>query len=229
MYPTVLTESRPLLKHHPLGASTGYIVDHRGDWPRLVEEAVSVSSFAVELAALSEGEFPLLVDYLASEPTMPFRYVSVHGPSKDRRMPEPDLVAVLAGMPSVVDALVLHPDLIDDVAAYEPLGSRLVIENMDARKDTGRTADELEPLFDALPAAGLCLDVPHAWSVDPSMEVGHELLNRFTSRLRHLHVSSVSGDCQHEPLTTAHEELFAPLLARCRDVPWILEAPLREP
>lgn len=218
-----------MLTHHPLGASTGYMVDHRGDWPRLVEEAVSASSFAVELAALSEGEFPSLVDYLASDPTLPFRYVSVHGPSKDRRMPEADLVVALAGMPSFVDALVLHPDLMDDVAAYEPLGSRLVIENMDARKAIGRTADELEPVFDALPEAGLCFDVPHAWSVDPSMAVGHELLTRFTSRLRHVHVSSVSGECRHEPLTAEHEEVFAPLLARCRDVPWILEAPLREP
>lgn len=188
-----------------------------------------MSSFAVELAALSEDEFPSLVDYLASEPTLPFRYVSVHGPSKDRRMPEGDLVAALARMPPFVDALVLHPDLFDDVALYEQLGGRLVIENMDARKETGRTADELEPFFDALPAAGLCFDVPHAWSVDPSMEIGHELLNRFRSRLRHLHVSSVSGDCHHEPLTAEHEELFAPLLARCKDVPWILEAPSREP
>jgi hypothetical protein len=203
------------------------MVDHRGDWPRLVDEAISVSSFAVELAALSEDEFPSLVEYLSSEPALPFRYVSVHGPSKDRRMPEADLVAVLADMPSFVDAVVLHPDLIDDVAAYEPLGARLVIENMDARKDGGRTGDELRSVFDALPEAGFCFDVPHAWSVDPSMKVGHELLSRFTPRLRHLHVSSVSGDCHHEPLTDEHEELFAPLLDRCRDVPWILEAPLR--
>jgi hypothetical protein len=93
------------------------MVDHRGNWPRLVEEAVSVSTFAVELAALSEGEFPSLIEYLASEPALPFRYVSVHGPSKDRRMPEADLIAVLAEIPAFVDALVLHPDVIDDVAA----------------------------------------------------------------------------------------------------------------
>jgi hypothetical protein len=100
MHSIALTEPKPLQKHHPLGASTGYMVDHRGDWPRLIEEAVSVSSFVVELAALSEDEFPSLVEYLASEPALPFRYISVHGPSKDRRMPEADLVAVLAGRPA---------------------------------------------------------------------------------------------------------------------------------
>ena len=228
MHSPALSELSPLLQHHPLGASTGYMVDRRGDWPILIEEAVSVSSFAVELAALSEDELPSLLDYLASGPALPFRYVSVHGPSKDRRMPESELVAMLAGVPPFVDAVVLHPDHIDHAPAYAPLGSRLVIENMDMRKETGRTVDELGPVFDALPEAGFCFDVAHAWSIDSTMQVGHHLLNRFAPRLRHLHVSSVTGDCRHEPLTVEHEALFAPLLARCRDVPWILEAPIRE-
>ena len=201
------------------------MVDHRGDWSRLIEEALSVSSFVVELAALSEDEFPSLVEYLASIPPCPSA-TSASTARARTAMPEADLVAVLADLPSFVDAVVLHPDLMDDVAAYEPLGQRLVIENMDARKGAGRTADELQPLS-TLPEAGLCFDVPHAWSVDPSMKVGNELLDRFTPRLRHLHVSSVSGKCHHAPLTAEHEELFAPLLDRCRDVPWILEAPLR--
>jgi len=228
MHVSVVTEPTSLRQHHPLGASTGYMVDHRGDWPRLIEEATAVSSFAVEFTALSEREFPALLDYLASGPALPFRYVSVHGPTKDRRMPESELVAVLDDMPAFIDAMVLHPDLIEDVAAYKPLGSRLVIENMDARKSAGRTADELERFFDELPAAGFCFDVPHAWSVDPSMEMGHDLLSRFTSRLREVHISSVTDECHHEALTVEHEELFGPLLARCTDVPWILEAPLRE-
>ena len=56
-----------------------------------------------------------------------------------------------------VDAVVVHPDTIDDPARYAPLGSALVLENMDARKHGGRTADELEPYFAALPQAGSLL------------------------------------------------------------------------
>lgn len=204
------------------------MVDQRGDWSALVDQALSVSSFAVEFAALSENELPSLLEYLASAPVLPFRYISVHGPSKDRRMPERELVAMFADVPPFVDAVVLHPDLIDDPSAYVPLGSRLVIENMDLRKEIGRTVGELGPVFDAVPNAGFCFDVAHAWSIDPTMQAGHDLLSQFTSRLRHLHISSVSGDCHHEPLTAEHEELFGPLLARCCDVPWILEAPIRE-
>ena len=223
----LLIEMTPPLGHHPVGASTGYMVGLRGDWPRLAEEASRVSSFAVELTALSEDELPSLLDFLASAPALPFRYVSVHGPSKARRMPEADLVARLAEVPAFVDAVVLHPDQIEDPALYSSLGTRLVIENMDSRKSAGRTGDELAPLFEALPEAGFCFDVAHAWTIDPGMEVGEDLLDRFVSRLRHVHLSSISQELGHVPLTIEHEEVFEPLLSRCRDVPWIFEAPPR--
>jgi hypothetical protein len=67
----VLSEPGVLSAHHPVGISTGYVVDHRGDWPQLVEDAVAVSSFAVELAALSEGELPGLLEFLAERRRFP--------------------------------------------------------------------------------------------------------------------------------------------------------------
>jgi hypothetical protein len=221
-----LTESRPLLAHHPIGASTGFLVQQRGDWPALAAEAAALSPFTAELAALSEDELPGLLAYLATGPSLPFHYLSVHAPSKALRMAEAKLVDALARLPAHVDAIVVHPDVIDDVAQYRRLGARLVLENMDTRKAGGRTADELAPYFDALPEAGLCLDVAHARDVDPSMAGARELLDRFAGRLRHLHVSSLDGDGHHVPLRAADEAAFQPVLRRCRDVPWILEAPL---
>jgi hypothetical protein len=220
-----LTESRPLLAHHPLGASTGFLVEHRGDWPALAAAAAALSPFTAELAALSEDELPGLLAYLATDPSLPFHYLSVHAPSKALRMAEAKLVDALARLPAHVDAIVVHPDVIDDVAQYRRLGPRLVLENMDTRKAGGRTAAELAPYFDALPEAGLCLDVAHARDVDPSMAGAAELLDRFAGRLRHLHVSSLDGDGHHVPLRATDESAFGPVLTRCRDVPWILEAP----
>lgn len=214
----------PLLGHHPVGASTGYMVEHRGNWPALVEEASRVSSFAVELTALGEDELPALLSFLEGDPPLPFRYVSVHGPSKGRQMSEEDLVSRLAVLPAFVDAIVLHPDQIEDPSLYASLGSRLLIENMDARKDSGKRGEELERLFEALPAAGFCFDVAHAWTVDPTMALGEELLDLFASRLKHVHLSSMSEGLSHVPLQAEQQALFMPLLSRCNDVPWILEA-----
>lgn len=214
----------PWLDHHPVGASTGYMLSNRGDWLALVEEASRVSSFAVELTALGEDELPALLRFLGEEPPLPFRYVSVHGPSKERRMLEDELVSRLAGLPAFVDAIVLHPDQMENPAHYEALGGRLLIENMDSRKEAGKYADELERLFEQLPAAGFCFDVAHAWTVDPTMGLGRDLLDRFADRLKHVHLSSISENLEHVPLSEEQEELFMPLLSRCRDVPWILEA-----
>ncbi len=174
---------------------------HRGDWPRLVEEASRVSSFAIELAALDEDELPELIDFLARGTPLPFRYLSVHGPSKGRRMSEMALVARLGELPAVVDAIVLHPDQIHQPALYASLGSRLVVENMDARKTSGGDGEELGALFEELPAAGFCFDIAHAWTVDETMAVGEDLLDRFASRLRHVHLSSIlsgAGACAVE-------------------------------
>jgi hypothetical protein len=221
-----LTDPGSLLAHHPIGASTGFLVEARGDWPALAEQAIALSSFTAELAALSEHELPGLLTFLQTSPQLPFNYLSVHGPSKSLTMAEAKLVDMLNRLPASVDAIVMHPDVIDDAATVRRLGSRLVLENMDTRKATGRTADDLAPLFEQLPDAGLCLDVAHARDADPSMELAHELLDRFTGRLRHLHVSSLDADGHHVPLTEADLEAFRPVLDRCRDVPWILEAPL---
>jgi hypothetical protein len=220
-------DSRSITAHHPLGTSTGHVVELRGQWDLLVRRALDVSTLAVELAALSEPEFLGLCDWLETAGRgLPFRFLSIHAPTKLLASPEEEIVARLRALPPVVDAIVVHPDVLEDPARYAALGRTLVIENMDARKGIGRTAAELEPYFDALPDAGFCLDVPHAGTIDPTMGVAHELLDAFGERLRHLHVSSVDEDCHHIPLTARDEESFAPVLARCRDVPWILEADL---
>jgi hypothetical protein len=202
------------------------MADRRGDWPALTWEALRTSVYAIELAALSEDELPGLVEYLGSGVDLPFRFVSVHAPSKHRKMSEAQLVDALVALPCWIDAIVVHPDTIEDAALYRRLGSRLAIENMDARKQDGRTAEELAPYFEALPDAGLCFDVAHAWSIDPSMEEAERLLDSLAGKLRHVHVSSLDETGHHVPLTPEHEDVFEHTLGRCLGVPWILEAPL---
>lgn len=214
-------------RHHPLGASTGYMADHRGDWLRQIKMAWEVSPFAIELSALSEPELPSLAEFLESDRSLPFRYISIHGPSKNLQGDEERLVAELAKLSRYANAIVMHPDTIEDPSNFQVLGHKLLLENMDARKDAGRTPQELGPLFGELSDAGFCLDIPHAWSVDPSMEVAGELLDSFGPRLRHVHLSSLSDDLHHVPLTGEDEARFSSTLTRCLDVPWIFEAPPR--
>ena len=66
--------------------------------------------------------------------------------------------------------IILHPDAIGDHGCWRAFGRWACIENMDDRKITGRTAEELEPHFDRLPDATFCLDLGHARQVDPTLE-----------------------------------------------------------
>jgi hypothetical protein len=224
--PSLLYSSSPALAAHSMvGCSTGYMMDKRNDWPALVADAARVSSAAIELSALSEEELPGLRAYLAGAPRLPFHFVSVHGPSKHRTMPDGELVEQLQRLPSWVSAIVLHPDTMDDLEPYQRLGRRLVVENMDARKASGHTAEDLGRIFDTLPQARFCFDIAHAKAVDSTMEVGAALLSAFVTRLSHVHLSSLDARDSHVPLTPSDESLFADLLRRCADVPWILEAP----
>ena len=199
--------------------------DLRDDWPAQIAEAEAVSIFAVELSALSEKQLEPLRDYLASTPPLPFRYISVHGPSKDREIEEAELVTRLQELADWAQGIVMHPDTIEDPGLYRSLGRALLIENMDSRKEWGRTRDELAEVFGDLPEAGFCFDIAHAWSIDPEMAVAGDLLDGFGNRLRHVHLSSLSQELHHVPLTDEHAGFFRPLLERCVDVPWILEAP----
>lgn len=223
----VPTTGRALTAHHPLGTSTGHLVELRGEWDLLVRRALDVSTLAVELAALSEPEFVSLCDWLERNGDgLPFDFVSVHAPTKHRELPEQELVERLLALPPSVDAVVLHPDALERPERYAALGSTAAVENMDARKPGGRTVAELAPIFAALPDAAFCLDVPHAQSVDPTLDEAHRLLDAYGERLRHVHVSSLDAACHHVPLTVADERAFAPVLRRCTDVPWILESAL---
>jgi hypothetical protein len=219
--------SRTLLAdHHPLGASTGYMTARREDWATLVRRACEVSTFAVELSALGERELPGLLAFLEGRPLLPFHYLSVHAPTKGRRLPEPELAALLARLPPHVDAVVVHPDQIADPEAWRVVGHRLLLENMDARKPGGQRPEQLAALYAALPDAGFCLDVAHAAAVDPTMRLAHDLLDAHGRRLREVHLSSLRRDRgSHVALTRRDEARFAPVLRRCPDVPWILEAP----
>ena len=207
-----------------MGWSTGFLTEERGQWRALARRAAEHSTLAAELSALSEPELPGLVSYLFSDDALPFLFLSIHGPSKKRELPEAELVDILADLQTKAEVVVLHPDAMHDVSQYRRLGTFLAIENMDSRKGTGHTVEQLEPIMAALPDARLCFDVAHAKDIDSSMHEGVRILDRWGDRLSHVHVSSLDSSCHHVSLTPEDERLFAPLLDRCRDVPWILEA-----
>jgi hypothetical protein len=106
---TAIAPDRRLSDHYLLGASTGFLGRWRGEWDELLVRSLSVSSFAAEFAALSEPEFAGLARFLKDRPRLPFVYLSVHAPVKEREASEETLVDWLWALSPRVESIVVHP------------------------------------------------------------------------------------------------------------------------
>jgi sugar phosphate isomerase/epimerase len=209
------------------GIATGAYLAEREDWPAALARVRREGWRKVELTAIRRERLDALVLALTADAGLVdgFEHVSVHAPAADY---VDDPQAVVAALRALPYDIVLHPDVYRGQGWVRELVSRAVFENMDAVKSFGKDAADLTETFQAFPEAGFCLDVAHVWTNDPTLALGHELLDAHAGRLRQLHVSGIERDGTHRPTTAADLELYAPLLVRCAGVPWLLESELAE-
>lgn len=183
----------------PIGFSTGALA--YADFQQGLSIIRDHQLRTVELSALREEELEPLIASLEDLDLKDFDYVSFHAPSKLKTLTEEQTIRLLDRVARKSWSLIIHPDVIGNFDSWAVFGDLLCIENMDKRKPIGRTARELDLIFDKLPHASLCLDLGHARQVDPTMSVALEILKSFGTKLRQLHVSEVNTGSQHDPLS----------------------------
>jgi hypothetical protein len=207
------------------GISTGAYEEERDAWNAAVQRARREGWPCLELCAILPPLLNSLREYLARpDPQLEtFARISIHAPVG---VASTDVVThAILRLPLDGD-VILHPDVYGIEDEVHVLGDRAVFENMDVAKGFGRTVEDLGVVFERFPAAGFCLDVAHVWTNDPSLALGHDLLDAFGGRLRQIHVSGIERDGTHRPTTPEDLELYAPLLDRCLDIPQVLETVL---
>lgn len=183
----------------PIGFSTGALA--RSDFRRALEMLIVRGIDVVELSALRLEELDPLIGALPTLPLHNFSFVSVHVPSRFTPEQEAWVIARLRAFTDRNFPVVVHPDVVFTPALWAPLGSALLLENMDKRKPVGRTLAEMRAVFAVLPDAGFCFDVGHSRQVDPSMTGAWELLNGLGSRLKEVHLSEVNTASHHDPVS----------------------------
>jgi hypothetical protein len=206
-----------------IGFSTGALA--RGDFVQGLRLLEDKHVEAVELSALRYTELP---DILTKLPLhletlkKRYRYISFHAPTNFKD--EPELIRQLRPIVGLGWNIVVHPDTIHDRSLWRTLGSCVCLENMDSRKKTGRTADELYEFFEEIPQARLCFDIAHAREVDPTMTEAAYILAKFGERLAQVHLSEVDGRGVHFAMSLSAElayERFSDIMSK---VPIILES-----
>lgn len=188
-----------------IGFSTGAIA--KGDFRTALSQLAERQVSAVELSALREHELPALVDALSGLDLSPFAYVSLHVPSSFCELSENRVVDLLGTVDRSIP-LIVHPDSIISADLWRPFGRQLCLENMDQRKRTGRTLEELEEWFGLLPEASFCFDVGHARQVDLTMTLAVRLLLRYSDRIRQVHMSEVTPSGAHVPMSFSARGAF---------------------
>jgi hypothetical protein len=182
-----------------LGYSTGALA--QSDFRRALRMLKDQPVGAVELSAMREKELIPLIRSLDELELSGFEYVSIHAPSQFFAESEGWIFQELYDIRHRGWPIVVHPDTLYDFSLWRLLGNLLCIENMDKRKPVGRTAHELEWLFQQCPDASFCFDIGHARQVDTSMIEAYRMLKRFSERLRQVHVSEVNTRNKHDPLS----------------------------
>ncbi len=206
-----------------IGFSTGAIA--RDDFRAALDIIRLHELDVVELSALRFGELEPLCLAIPLLDLSRFTFVSVHAPSRFTTEQEPVVIALLNELAHQGYPVVVHPDVMFHPDQWEGLGERLLIENMDKRKPTGRTVHELQDLFATLPRAGFCFDIGHARQVDPSMTEAALLVRAFQGRLALVHMSEVNTASRHDPISPNAVLAFSSVMSTIEvGVPIILES-----
>lgn len=208
-----------------IGFSSGTLDPH--DPEGAIGGSLELGLTAIELSALRLHELEAVADALSDPRLERFAWVSIHAPSDIPRDRESEVARRLIELSGQRFPVVVHPDVISTPQAWAALGSRLLLENMDRRKQVGRFADEFEEWFDVFPEAGLCLDVAHVRQVDPTLTEGMKFVRMFGDRLREIHVSEVTSTSRHRRISLHASAYLKGFLRGIRsDIPLILESVL---
>lgn len=146
-----------------------------------------------------------------------FKYRSIHAPILDLdlkplRYPSETaekLLKIVDNLISVVDPAVVlfHPDIVDD---FNYLNSRydslIAFENMDSKKNFGRTVKDMKNVFKKSPRAKWVFDVNHLFTNDSSMSSANYFHEAFGDRLTHYHISGFGG--LHDCFYRTHEDVI---------------------
>lgn len=179
----------------------------------------------IELSALRIEELDPLVSEINDIDLSAFSHISVHVPTRIQRTDEKEIVERLHSFSRRGWPIILHPDVVHDFSLWHGFGHLLCIENMDKRKPSGKTVQEMREVFSVLPEAAFCFDMGHARQVDPSMMVAHSLLKEFGPRLREVHMSDVDASSRHNALSDGSILAFQEMAGMIPEsVPVILES-----
>lgn len=195
----------------------------------------SFGANAIELDFLTPtqlNEFKLTLGMIAD--IKRFDYVSIHTPYQEvrykRGLNTEKIIEKLKHLCEYlpIQGIVLHPDITDDFKYLENSGLPFLIENMDNKKEFGKSPEHFRELINKC-SFGFVFDAQHAYENDPTMKSGIELISIMGDRLKEMHVSGQKKTEMHYPIHASdNRQEIQKILELKIKVPKILEVSLAD-
>jgi hypothetical protein len=204
-----------------MGIKLGYSVSSTSKNPddllRKLKKLAEQQTDVIELGLTREEKFQHkftkeIVKYIRQ-----FKYRSIHTPILDLelkplRYPSKAakrLLKIIDNLAADIDPSVVlfHPNIVGDFDYLNKrYGSLVAFENMDSRKDFGKTVEDMKKVFKKSPMAKWVFDVNHLYTNDSSMKSARLFYKAFGDKLVSYHISSL-GD-RHDCFCRTHEDVI---------------------
>jgi hypothetical protein len=182
---------------------------------------------AIEISCMRTEEIEHLLRLNEEDLSPYFSHISLHAPT--RKIKYGDNAACLsvlekiweAHLRLIFNAVIIHPDLVEDFSVFQDCPLPLAFENMDSRKIFGKTPEDFEYIL-RKGQSRLVLDLNHCYTNDSSLGLADKFKKTFKGNICEYHLSGFTK--YHELLYVTRQCQLIEAVAATNDTPIIIES-----
>ena len=168
-----------------------------------IYKSLGCKAIEIGLINANEKERWAAVKELTVDDFESFEHISLHAPAMDFVYDDNDTTKyVLEEIQKLYEKFhfkhaIIHPERVKDWGVFKNISFPIATENMDSRKEIGRTVSSLNDIF-AKADIPLVLDMNHCYVNDNSLKLATEMYSAFKDRIVQIHLSGFKE--LHDPL-----------------------------
>ena len=179
----------------------------------------SIGCNVIQLMCLSDEDISKLITKITVNDLAGFEYIVLHAPPTAITINTLELLQKAQNI-FHFQAIVIHPNEIENWEMFARFDLPFSIENMDWRQERGKYVDSLQNIFEKINAK-MTLDVNHCFTNDPSLHLASEMIAEFGDRISQIHLSGF--ETGHEMLFKTQQTEIMDAIAN-KNLPIILES-----
>jgi hypothetical protein len=162
-----------------------------------------------------------------------FSHCSIHAPTRHSYQHDEESHRIFKAIEQVclllpIKNIVIHPDNVVDWTFFEQYKHLpLSIENMDERKKSFKSVEDVKNILDRFPYFWLTLDLQHCFVNDVTMQLAKDFHREVWHKIVEYHIAGYHPQLLHYPLFKTHQDIIITALEK-PEIPIIIESTFDE-